>query len=146
MTKQNSGLIRLQPVSESKRSFSRDLRKDMTLSEEILWAHLRNNQLNGYKFRRQQVIAGFIADFYCEKAKLVLEVDGSVHETVEQKKTDKHKDDVYKAYGISVMRITNDEIEKTIKSVLMKIGEKLASQVTSPPSPLSHEARGGRNE
>jgi very-short-patch-repair endonuclease len=59
---------------------ARALRKEMTPAEQTLWSELRGNQLHGAKFRRQQVIAGYIADFYCHAARLVIELDGPVHQ------------------------------------------------------------------
>ena len=61
------------------------LRMSSTDCEDLLWQHIRNRKLNGYKFRRQHAISGFIADFYCHEAKLVLEIDGIIHEMPEQK-------------------------------------------------------------
>lgn len=69
-----------QPVSREKADLARSLRKNMTVSEQLLWARLRTNRLDGFHFRRQQVIAGFIVDFYCHAAKLVIEVDGPIHD------------------------------------------------------------------
>lgn len=58
---------------------ARELRMNMTQAEEILWEHLKKKQLNGYKFRRQHPVFKFIVDFYCHKAKLVVELDGEYH-------------------------------------------------------------------
>ncbi|WP_292738042.1 DUF559 domain-containing protein [Nostoc sp. JL31] len=59
---------------------AKELRQQMTPEEKILWQHLRANRLNGLHFRRQQIINGFIADFYCHSTALVIEVDGKIHE------------------------------------------------------------------
>lgn len=64
------------------------LRKNMTSAEKMLWERLKNKQVLNYKFRRQHPLANFIADFYCHKAKLIIEVDGGIHETAEQKEYD----------------------------------------------------------
>lgn len=60
----------------------------MTQAEEILWKHLRNKKLNGMKFRRQHPLDMFIADFYCHEKKLIIELDGGIHETPEQQEYD----------------------------------------------------------
>ncbi|HMA65276.1 MAG TPA: endonuclease domain-containing protein, partial [Chitinispirillaceae bacterium] len=120
-----SGLVRLQVVKNSKVEFSKILRKEMTTTESILWNRLRNRQVCGCKFRRQQILLGFIADFYCEEAKLVIEVDGSLHDTNEQKKVDIHKDDVYNELRLTVLRVTNEEIEHNVDSVVAKISNLL---------------------
>jgi len=69
-----------QKIYPQKALRARELRQSMTEAEKLLWQHLRVNRLNGWHFRRQQLIAGFIVDFYCHAAGLVVEVDGSVHD------------------------------------------------------------------
>jgi very-short-patch-repair endonuclease len=90
----------------------------MTPAEKILWNELRGNKL-GVHFRRQQVIAGFIVDFYCHKVGLVIELDGSVHD--EQKEEDAQRDKVLREMGLRIMRIKNGEIERNLSAVLNKI-------------------------
>jgi very-short-patch-repair endonuclease len=137
MKHHTSGLVRLQVVKNVKVEFSRFLRKEMTIAESILWNRLRNRQVCGCKFRRQQILFGFIADFYCEEAKLVIEVDGGLHETKEQIKVDLHKDDVYKELKLTVLRVTNNEIENDINSVIMKITKLIVYMMRPHPQPLS---------
>ena len=72
-------IIRGQHVLHDKLNRSRELRRDMTPAETNFWQELRGNKL-GVRFRRQQVIAGFIVDFYCDQPGLVIELDGSVHQ------------------------------------------------------------------
>ena len=67
---------------------AKELRKSMTEAEEILWKHLRNNKLNELKFRRQHPLDIFIADFYCHQKKLIIELDGGIHDTLDQKEYD----------------------------------------------------------
>lgn len=64
-------------------SKAKELRKSMTIAEKILWKHLRNNKLNGLKFRRQHPLDIFIADFYCHPKRLIIELDGGIHDTLE---------------------------------------------------------------
>jgi very-short-patch-repair endonuclease len=90
----------------------------MTHAERILWERVRNRQLNEFKFRRQQIIEGFIADFFCEAAKLAVEVDGAVHDTNEQRAIDIQKEQVFKTRGILLIRFSNDKVENDIDSVL----------------------------
>ena len=73
-----------QRVAKEKLERARELRREMTPAEKILWHELRGNKL-GVHFRRQQIIEGFIVDFYCHQAGLVIELDGSVHEEDELK-------------------------------------------------------------
>src|SRR5450755_591674 len=68
-------------ATKAKIQFARKLRADATPAERVVWNLLRNRNLGGWRFRRQHVIAGFIADFYCPELKLVVELDGGIHET-----------------------------------------------------------------
>ncbi|MQY72086.1 MAG: DUF559 domain-containing protein, partial [Dehalococcoidia bacterium] len=65
---------------EKLKPLAREMRRAPTLAEEVLWQHLRNSQMGGFKFRRQHPIDRFIVDFYCFKIRLVIEVDGPVHQ------------------------------------------------------------------
>jgi very-short-patch-repair endonuclease len=85
----------------------------------MLWQALRTNHLHGYHFRRQQVIAGFIADFYCHAAGLIVEVDGGVH--TQQQEYDAERDQVLAAHGLRIMRFSNDEVRRNLSVVLARI-------------------------
>jgi very-short-patch-repair endonuclease len=78
----------------------------MTPAERILWKALRRNAIDGFHFRRQQVIEGFVVDFYCDAAKLAIELDGGVHE--EQWKYDESRDRTILRAGVRVLRISNE--------------------------------------
>jgi very-short-patch-repair endonuclease len=108
-----------QKVSPVKLQRAKELRRKMTKAEHILWAHLRTNKLSGFHFRRQQIIDGFIVDFYCHAASLVLEVDGGIHQ--KQKEYDEERDRVIAAHQLRVLRFTNDEVEQELDAVLRKI-------------------------
>ena len=94
----------------------------MTPAEKILWQELRGNKL-GVHFRRQQVIAGFIVDFYCHKADLVIELDGSVHEKDAQKESDAERDKALGEMGLHVIRFKNEDVIGKLPGVLKKIRE-----------------------
>ena len=111
-----------QRVAKEKLERSRELRREMTPAERILWQELRGNKL-GVHFRRQQVIAGFIVDFYCHKADLVIELDGSVHEESEQKVSDAERDKALGAMGLRVFRFKNEDVIKNLRGVLGRIRE-----------------------
>lgn len=101
------------------------LRAGMTKAEHALWDRLANNQLNGFKFRRQHPIGPYVADFYCHKAKLVIEVDGKDHNQVEQKEYDKDRDFDMKEQGIKVLRFKNEEVLHDIEYVISTIASEL---------------------
>lgn len=91
-------IIQGQAVTKEKLERAKELRREMTPTEKILWQELRANKL-GVHFRRQQIIAGFIVDFYCHQADLVIEVDGSVHDGQEQKGNDVEREKVLTEMG-----------------------------------------------
>lgn len=101
---------------------AKQLRNKMTYAEEVLWMHLRKG-INGYKVRRQHPIGNYIADFFCHKAKLIIEVDGSVHNNDEIKKNDFIRQSDLEKPGYTILRFTNDEVSKQIETVLNKISE-----------------------
>ena len=104
---------------------ARELGKYLTPAERILWNHLRNRQFKGLKFRRQHPLKHFIADFYCHEAGLVVEVDGGIHESKDQKEYDKDRTVDLNRLGIKVIRFTNREVESNITTVLKRIEEVL---------------------
>ncbi len=100
---------------------ARELRKNMTTAEELLWDRLKGKQLNGCKFRRQHPIDEFIADFYCHNEKLIIEVDGEYHNLEEQRTYDVKRNAELEQFGITVLRFTNKEVEDNIEKVLQGI-------------------------
>jgi very-short-patch-repair endonuclease len=108
-----------QKVTPVKVQRAKELRHQMTQEEKILWQHIRANQLKGLHFRRQQIIDGFIADFYCHAARLVIEVDGEIHQ--QQAEYDTERDRVLLARGLRLLRIKNEEVRQNLNSVLMRI-------------------------
>lgn len=116
---QMPAIVRGQSISKAKFIRSKELRQQMTKEERILWGFLRRNGLYGLHFRRQQVIDGYIVDFYCHAANLVLEIDGAVHDYQTEK--DKERDRILMDKGLKVIRIKNEEIRNDIHNVLVKI-------------------------
>lgn len=104
----SSGLIPLQKINPDKLKLAKHFRSHMTHAERCFWNIARRNQVGGLQFRRQQIIHGFIADFFCNQLNLVIEADGGIHE--QQKDYDRLRDYIMKQYGIRVMRFTNEEI------------------------------------
>jgi cyclase len=96
------------------------LRKNMTGAEKILWFYLKQN-VRGFKFRRQHPLGLYIADFYCHKAKLVIEIDGSIHGREEIKDYDLERQRSLEEDGLKVIRFTNDDIHNDIQAVINKI-------------------------
>ncbi|MBS1574553.1 MAG: endonuclease domain-containing protein [Bacteroidetes bacterium] len=107
--------------------YSRELRQISTEAEKLLWSELRNRKLNGLKFRRQHPIDKYVADFYCHEKKLVIELDGVVHDKKENKEYDQARTIELAGLKINVLRFRNDEVENDIEKVLKKIIQKAES-------------------
>lgn len=105
-----------------------ELRKNQTHAEKILWQRLRNRQICGYKFRRQHPINIFIADFYCHEARLIIEVDGSVHDSASQSERDTERDRLLTQFGIRTIRFSNNQVENEIENVLHRIEHIIGHQ------------------
>ena len=99
----------------------------MTLAEKILWEELRNNK-TGHKFRKQHPIGDYIADFLCIEKKLVIEVDGGYHNTLEQQQDDAARSLEIEKMGYSVIRFTNEDVESHLQQVMSKIKEILYNE------------------
>jgi len=111
------------------RQFSRELRKNSTDAERRLWSKLRLRQLNGFQFYRQRIIVNYIMDFFCPKAKLVVEVDGGQHYSGEKQKSDFKRDEYLKRIGIKVLRFSDREVLTNMDGVLENILENLGGKV-----------------
>ena len=108
-----------QKVDDVKVLRAKELRQELTDEEKLLWQYLRKNRLGGFHFRRQQVIQGFIVDFYCHKAGLVVEVDGGVHE--DQIEYDQERDKILEGRDLRILRVKNEEIQNNLQEVLVRI-------------------------
>ena len=115
-------IVTNQKVTKEKLQRAKELRREMAPAEKILWEELRANKL-GVHFRRQQVIQGFIVDFYCHQAGLVIEVDGDIHDL--QKEEDERRERVMSEMGLRVVRFGNDEVLGGLSAVVGKIGEQV---------------------
>ncbi len=111
------------PYNANLKQRSRQLRKNMTDAEGYLWAKLRRKQLKGYQFYRQKPIGDYIVDFFCPRAKLVIEVDGSQHLSDEMIEYDRIRDDYLSSHGLRVLRFTNTEVLTHIVRVVESVEE-----------------------
>ena len=99
----------------------------------LLWTELRARK-TGFTFRRQHPINLFIADFYCHKAKLAIEIDGSIHDIECVRIRDEGRKDEFEKYGILTIRFTNEELNKNLKRIVSKIKEVCMKKITYLPS------------
>jgi very-short-patch-repair endonuclease len=114
---------------------AKELRLNPTEAEVILWEILRNKKMLGIRFKHQHPINKFIADFYCHPLRLVIEVDGEIHNTKENKEYDDNRTVEFESYGITVLRFTNDEVLNNIEMVRSIITSecKKMMQIKLPP-------------
>jgi very-short-patch-repair endonuclease len=104
---------------------SQDLRKNMTDAERNIWSRIRNGQLQDKQLYRQKIIGNYIVDFYCPKAKLVIEIDGGQHYSEEGRAKDGIRDDYLKGLGLKVMRVSDRDVFENSDGVIEKIFENL---------------------
>lgn len=105
------------PYKPYLKALARDLRKNMTLSEVLLWQEIRKNQLLGYQFHRQVPMLDYILDFYCHELKLAIEIDGVSHDY----EKDKIRDKRLAEYEVAVLRFDDKEVKSNIREVLNHI-------------------------
>jgi very-short-patch-repair endonuclease len=107
-----------QKVTKEKLERAKELRREMTPAEKCLWLEVRAKKL-GVRFRRQQIIAGFIVDFYCHKAGLVVEVDGDIHDL--QQEEDARREKVLSEMGLTIVRFRNEDVIEDLPAVVQTI-------------------------
>ena len=106
-------------------SRARTLRRESTSAESKLWQHLRNRQLNNFKFARQEPIGPYIADFVCRAKKLVIEIDGVTHESPDELAHDEARTAFLIGQSYRIIRFTNEEIFGDLSPVLEAIIQNL---------------------
>ncbi|MCF7918042.1 3-phosphoshikimate 1-carboxyvinyltransferase [Candidatus Gracilibacteria bacterium] len=129
----------------------RGLRKNQTDAEGLLWALLRNKNMEGLKFRRQHSIGKYIVDFYCHEAGLVIELDGGGHVEKKQEMYDKKRDEFLKSHKLKILRIWNNDVFQNLEGVVDEILASIDVPLLTPPlkgeenSPSLREGVRGRD-
>ena len=113
-------------ISTNQKTRSRQLRKNMTDVERLLWLKLRGRQLQGYRFRRQHPIKNYIVDFVCIELTLIIELDGGQH--ANQSLYDQQRTDVLNGAGFKVLRFWNNDCIENMEGVLVRICESLPAR------------------
>ncbi len=111
---------------------ARDLRQRMTNAETALWNQLRHRGLDNLKFRRQHVFGPFVLDFCCPDARLVIELDGAVHDDVERQRDDNERTDYLTDNGYRVIRFRNEDVLTDLPNVLQRIQGAAMSPTVEP--------------
>ncbi|NJL91686.1 MAG: DUF559 domain-containing protein [Coleofasciculaceae cyanobacterium SM2_1_6] len=113
---------------------ARQFRKQPTPSEKILWQELRGRKLDNHKFRRQQPIGIFVVDFFCAAERLIVEVDGGIHES--QQELDRQRQELLESLGLRFIRVSSDRVENNLSSVLEEIRQAILNPM-NPRHPLT---------
>lgn len=120
----------------------RPFKAQMTPAEQALWNALRVNRLRGFQFRRQQMIGGYVADFYCYPARLAIELEGSPF--AKGPEQDEERERLISTIGLRVMRLTNDEILNDLSGVLRRVVVAVDESIRNPrrgrPDSVANEA------
>ena len=145
------------PFGDEAKTFIRNLRRNATDAEHLIWGYIRGRRLHGQKFRRQQAMGPYVLDFYCHDLKLAIELDGGQHNEMAQVAHDQRRDAFMAAQGIRILRYRNDEVMSRTDDVLADVWSMVALLESSrpedavsgdifPSSALRAPSPGGRRE
>lgn len=118
------------PYDPNLKQLARNLRKNSTLAEVLLWRELKGKQVKGYDFHRQKPIDKFIVDFYCCDLPLAIEIDGSSHD--EKIDRDEERQKKLEALGVRFLRFTDLEVKTNLQGVIMTIEEWIEANIPTP--------------
>lgn len=121
------------PYNNKLKQYSRELRKNMTDAEKFLWSKVRMKQLNGYQFYRQRIIGDYRVDFFCPRARLVIEVDGGQHYYGEAVVADRIRDNYMRNFGLKVLRFTDTNVLKNVDGVVESTIENMGIREQDNP-------------
>jgi very-short-patch-repair endonuclease len=114
------------------KQIARTLRKNMTLSEILLWQQLKNKQLLGYDFHRQKPIDEYVVDYYCPKLKLVLEIDGDSHDGKEE--ADRIRQERLESLGLTMLRFWDSDVKNNVDGIVEQLREWIEAHEAHPKS------------
>ena len=121
------------PYNSDLKELARDLRKNMTLSEVLLWNQLKHKNMRGFDFDRQRPIGNYIVDFYCKELKLAIEIDGNTH--INRYEEDEIRQRDLEKLGVRFLRFEDIEVKKNMSNVLRVIDDWIdKNQPTPSPS------------
>ena len=123
---------------------ARQLRGQLTDTEQVLWSALRDSRLYGIKFRRQHPFGPYVLDFFCVKAQLVVELDGGIHDRPEQRDYDDERNAYLEANGLHVLLFRNEDVTDRLDEVVTRILKAASPTPQPPPSPESSSGEGGK--
>jgi len=113
------------PFNKRLKPLARNLRSNMTDAEQLVWTKVRRKQISDCQFYRQKNIGNYIVDFYCPKAKLIVEIDGGRHYENDGIKKDRERDQYFQMLGFTVLRFSDIDVLKNVDGVVERIQEYL---------------------
>ena len=113
------------PFNRKLKPLARNLRSNMTDAEQLIWTKVRRKQISVCQFYRQKNIGNYIVDFYCPKAKLIVEIDGGQHYENDGIKKDLERDQYFQLLGFTVLRFSDIDVLKNVNGVVERIQEHL---------------------
>jgi len=119
----------VQPYNNKLKPLARALRSNMTDAEQCLWHRIRNRQIANAQFYRQKTLLSFIVDFYCPRAKLVIELDGGQHFEPDYQARDKERDTQLARAGLKVLRFDDRQVLTETEAVLQVIYDEVVAGV-----------------
>ncbi|NEX20429.1 endonuclease domain-containing protein [Thiorhodococcus mannitoliphagus] len=123
----------MKPYNNALKPFARHLRSNMTDAEQVLWQRLRRKQIHGLQFYRQKPLLDFIVDFFCPKAALVIEIDGSQHLESQHKAKDARRDQGLAQLGLRVLRFDSRQVLRETDAVVEVIYRAASENPLQPP-------------
>ncbi|HEU5290587.1 MAG TPA: endonuclease domain-containing protein [Cyclobacteriaceae bacterium] len=127
-----SGALMFYGASPKIFEMAKELRNRLTEPEKILWEKLRLSKIDGYRFKAQHPISEFIVDFYCHKAKLIIEIDGGYHNKSEQREYDLNRSNILNEFGLRIIRFKNEDVLNRIDFVIEEIKRNLILNERGP--------------
>ena len=125
------------PYNPELKQLARDLRKNMTLSEVLLWKELRNKSMLGFDFDRQRPVGNYLVDFYCKDLFLAIEIDGDSH--IYRDDYDDERQQELEGLGVKFLRFDDIEVKKNMSNVLRVIADWIERNKPTPSLPLSRD-------
>ena len=132
------------PYNPKLKERARELRRNMTLAEVLLWKRLKAGQILGYKFNRQRPLDEYIVDFYCKELLLAIEVDGRSHNN--RQGQDAQRERRLEELGVTILRFWDHDVKTDMESVVARIAEWVRAHPNEParnPPRLRHPSGGG---
>ena len=130
------------PYNKALKELARKLRKNMTVSEKLLWNELKGKKISGFDFDRQRPIDNYIIDFYCKDLMLAIEIDGIVHDNEESKEKDIIRQEKLESLGVRFLRFKDEDVKTDLSEVVRAITNwvelhknDLPGIITHPPTP-----------